>query len=289
MSALEKGRNWGFKGPETVILARITEWLGGKTFPIDGGISIHTDFEPELEKLCANNWDERFPPAHLKLQKAGFVDTRWVGGRRCRWAPTTKFHEPVEHIFGDRETMHAVFVDDDRPGAPLYGDDKELLQHRKAVLATEHLLTEIYPHSWVRLYPMMNPDQSPDGIWYSQSGDVLAYVEAVGDHNNLKSCKNKFLSWAEQEIPVIWVFANRSMMIEMWNKVERETNIGLDRGEFGGDTSNWSPIRVNARLRRTRDGGGPYDSIDCCWTVGGVVRGGADEGEELLEANNIIS
>jgi len=59
-------------------------------------------------------------------------------------------------------------------------------------------------------------------------------------------------------------------------------------GQFGGRPSNWSPKRVNDRLRRSREGRPNYDSHDVVWTIAGVVDATRIRAFRLLEENNII-
>lgn len=79
------------------------------------------------------------------------------------------------------------------------------------------------------------------------------------------------------------------MMIKTWNHIERNSGLNLDGGEFGGDANNWPPRRVNQRLRRTREQQDNYNGIDCCWTIGGVLRAEPSDGVEFLKRNRIIS
>jgi len=99
----------------------------------------------------------------------------------------------------------------------------------------------------------------------------------------------KFEQWrAEAAGPTIWVFENRKHVIRFWNHFIDQGLIETDGGRFGGKVNNWSPLRVNDRLRRSREGPPNYESHDVVWTIPGVLGGGRVDAFELLKDNNII-
>lgn len=291
MGIVDRGKKFGLSQYEVYLLRHILAWLNYYRFEIDGEEkSIATSHEPKLRDLYAKEWTDRDEAAYVNLRTAGIIETRWVAGRPCKWAPTEKFIDVVRHVFRNDEDVYPTWIQHAHPGAPLFGDVTELLTHRKGVLATDSLLDKAVSDSTTTLYPSVDPDHTPDLILQTDTGEVLTYVESLSAHHNREMCRDKFVEWHDEtRVPVIWVFENREMMIETWNHIERRTGIALDKGEFGGDPANWHPNRVNSRLRRTRQQDGPYSSIDCVQTVGGILRADANDGRMLLQQNNIIS
>lgn len=290
MGTIDRGRKFGLGEPEVVLLGYTIQWMNRYLFEIDGDEAlISTHHEPELSELFQDTWTERHKDALVNLRIAGILETRWVAGRPCDWAPTEKYIDVVRHVFDGVEDVYPPWVQHAQPGAPLFGDQNELLTHRKGVLAANHLLQQAVSGTRTTLYPSVDSAHTPDLIWKADTDEVLAYVEVLSEHHDREMCRKKFLAWHDEtQVPVIWVYENRDMMIETWNHIERKTAINLDKGEFNGDPSNWSPRRVNSRLRRTRRQSGPYRSIDCVETVGGILGSDPNDGRRFLRRNNII-
>jgi len=76
-------------------------------------------------------------------------------------------------------------------------------------------------------------------------------------------------------------------MVRFWNYFIDHGLIDLDGGRFGGRPENWSPKRVNDRLRRSREGRPNYSSHDVVWTIPGVIEASRIDAFELFKDNRI--
>lgn len=289
MSVLERGERFGLNRTQLKVLKWITLWFNLRWLELDDRrMSISADHEPDLETLCSHEFEE-LGLTEYHLRSKGLIEEQWIAGRPCAWAPTDKGLRAMEYIFEEEEGMYPSWRENSRNKPPLWRDGNEKLPHRKGVCATAHVLNEAKSQSSVRLYPGFPSNHRPDVSWIDGSGEKLAIVEMVSDHNDLTSLKEKYLDWNQSHsIPVIWIYENREAMIAMWNYIERETTLGLDGGEFGGEKSNWHPERVNAKIRRTRRKRDHYNSIECVQTLGGVLNSDPDEWERFLQTNHII-
>jgi len=77
-------------------------------------------------------------------------------------------------------------------------------------------------------------------------------------------------------------------MVRFVNHFVRQKWIELDNGLFGGNPSNWSPERVNDRLRRSRNGRQEYHSHDVVTTILSLLEADPVQTHEFAKANNII-
>jgi len=157
-------------------------------------------------------------------------------------------------FFSDHEKLYPDWAGDEHTRPPTFRDGSELLQHRKGVLASKHLFGSLERVTFVDTYPRVNLPQRPDLRLFSH-GDQLARLEVLTHHRNTDTWESKFEQWrAEAAGPTIWVFENRKHVIRFWNHFIDQGLIETDGGRFGGKVNNWSPLRVNDRLRRSREG-----------------------------------
>lgn len=291
----EKAQTYGLEPADVYILSHVTAWFNGKKYRIhDRPISIATEYEPTLRQLCGDDWKSSFDEAHERLIERGLFKSEkrdenvYVAGRRCRWAPTENCMQIIERIFSDQEQIYPAWVLDEHTRPPTFRDGSELLEHRKGVLASKHLFGSLERVHGVDTYPRINLPQRPDlRLW--KHGDQLARVEVLTNHRNSDSWETKFEKWRLEEAgPTIWIYENRENMIRFWNHLINKGLIDLDGGRFGGRAKNWSPLRVNDRLRRSRKGPMDYESHDVVWTIPGVIGGDTVDAFELLRDNNII-
>jgi hypothetical protein len=290
MSVFERGERFGLTRGQMNALKRITRWFNFHWLNLDGEkVSIATDHEPSFETLCSEiNDDLGLTEYHLESQ--GLIEEQWIAGRPCSWSPTEQGLTAMEYVFRRDHDVYPTWGEPRQDGAPLFRDGNERLIHRKGVCAAAHVLGELVPKSRVYVYPERFPrDHRPDLTWVDGSGNELAIVEMVSDHNDLQSLAAKFRDWRHSQFPVIWVFENRKAMVSMWNYIERERRLDLDGGEFGGKRSNWPPKRVNAKIRRTRSETENYNSVDCVQTLGGILNSDLKQWKRFLERNHIIS
>lgn len=289
MSIFERGKRYGLTRIQVKALYWITSWFNFYRIKVgdEERPSIGTDHEPDFETLCSN-LDGDLGLTEYQLQSKGLIEERWIAGRPCSWCPTEQGLEAMEYIFEHRDDVYPPWAEKDQDGAPLFRDGSEKMLHRKGVCATDYLLNELGGRT--KIYPNFPVPYTPDTTWVNESGEELAHVEVLSCHNDLESVKNKWLTWVHpDDPPVIWVVENREMMVRMRNHIQRNTGLDMDGGEFGGDANNWSPKRVNQRLRRTRRQQDDYNGIECCWTVGGVLRREPSDAVEFLDRNNIIN
>ncbi len=294
-SSFDKAQTYGLGRNELVILFYVTAWFNGKSFPIhDRKTSIGSDFEPTLRQLCGDDWKPEFDQAHERLIKRGFFKSEdrdenvYIAGRRCRWAPTETCMQVIEHIFSDEEQLYPAWALDEHTRPPTFRDGSELMEHRKGVLASKHLFGRLERVSGIDTYPRVNLPQRPDLRLWSH-GNQLARVEVLTNHRNSDTWVRKFQKWrAKTAGPTIWIFENRENMVRFWNYLIDHQLIDLDGGRFGGRAKNWSPRRVNDRLRRSRNGRPNYGSHDVVWTIPGVVGADLVDAFELFKTNNII-
>ncbi|MUW13269.1 hypothetical protein GJ633_00360 [Halorubrum sp. CBA1125] len=290
----DKAQTYNLSRAEVIILFKVAAWFNGMTFEVhDHQCSISTDYEPTLRQLCGEHWEPGFDEAHDRLiQRELFKSENrgenvYIAGRRCRWAPTENCMQIIEHIFSDQEKIYPDWVLDEHTRPPTFRDGSELLQHRKGVLASKHLFGGLERVSGVDVYPRINLPQRPDLRLFGH-GEQLARVEVLSNHRNTDTWENKFTKWrSEKAGPTVWIFENRENMVRFWNHLISCGLIDLDGGRFGGRVKNWSPRRVNDRLRRSREGTPNYDSHDVVWTIPGVVGGGRIDAFELFKDNRI--
>jgi len=291
----ERAKRYGLEKPAVVILFYVTVWFNDHTRVIhDRPARISTDYEPTLRQLCGDDWQPGYDDVHERLIDRGLLksdardeDIR-IAGRRCRWTPTDDAFEIIEYLFHDEEDIHPEWVLDEHPGPPTFRDGSELMEHRKGVMAAQHLFGSLERVVTTDTYPRVNLPQRPD-IRLSGHGEQLARVEVLTDHNNTDSWETKFDAWKHPNAgATIWIFENRDHMISFWNHLLTQGLVELDGGRFGGRASNWSPRRVNDRLRRSREGPIPYKSHDISWTIPGVLEGSRVDAFEMLKRNNII-
>lgn len=289
----EKAKTYGLERPEIVILFYVTAWFNGKTVRVhDHPVSIASAYEPTLRQLCSDDWEPGFEKSHQRLIERGLFKSQdrdeniYIAGRRCRWSPTENCMQIIEHVFSDEERLYPDWILDEHTGPPTFRDGNELMLHRKGVLASKYLFGGLERVRGVDLYPRDHP-QRPDLRLFGNS-EPLARVEVLTNHRNTDTWVNKFAKWrGEQAGPTVWIFENRENMVRFWNHLIDQGLIDLDGGRFGGRPKNWSPKRVNDRLRRSREGRPNYSSHDVVWTIPGVVGGDRVDAFELFKHNHI--
>jgi len=294
-SAFDKAKTYNLTRGQVILLYRVAYWFNGHPLEfLNRHRSIGSAYEPTLRQLCGNVWEPEYDVEHEKLIERGFFksDSRdediYVAGRPCRWLPTTKSMQVIQHIFSDETDLYPDWRLDEHPRPPTFRDGDELLEHRKGTMAARHLFKQCERCTGADVYPRIDIPHRPDlRLW--RAGDQLARVEVLTDHNDRSSWQEKFIHWTQPTAgPTIWIFPNRSTMIDFWHHMIRHTTLELDGGRFGGKKNNWSPRRVNDRLRRTRNSPAEYSTIDACWTVGGLIEAGLVDAFEFLDRNNII-
>ena len=298
-TAYEKAQTYNLSREQVVILYRVAYWFNGH--PLETA-SQHTyignAYEPTLRELCGGAWEPEYEVAHQKLIDRGFFKTAdgddkedkeiYVAGRRCRWLPTAKSFKVVEHIFSDETDLYPGWLLDEHSRPPTFRDGSELLEHRKGAMAARHLFKRCERCTGSDLYPRIDVAHRSDLRLFG-AGDLLARVEVLTNHNDRASWKKKFIHWSDPAAgPTIWIFANRETMVNFWNHMLRTTTLELDRGEFGGESKNWSARRVNDRVRRMRQSADYDVSVDASWTIGGLIEADRVDAFEFLNRNNII-
>lgn len=293
-SPFEKGQTYGLTPPEVRILFKVTAWFNGLTFKVhDRPYSIATEYEPTLRQLCGESWEPDWDDAHDRLTDRGLFksekrgENSYIAGRRCQWAPTQNCLQIIEQIYTDQEKIYPEWVLDEHTRPPTFRDGSELMQHRKGVLAAKHLFGQLQRVTGVDTYPRVDLPQRPDlRLW--RNGEQLARVEVLTNHRNTDTWEQKFEKWrVETAGPTVWLYENRENMVRFWNHLIDHGLIDLDGGRFGGRVSNWSPRRVNDRLRRSREGRPSYCSHDVVWTIPGVVSADPVDAFELFKDNRV--
>jgi hypothetical protein len=160
------------------------------------------------------------------------------------------------------------------------------------MVATQSL-RKLKPDYHCERYPRVNSPERPDSLLWGTQAKPLAQVEVLTEHGNSDTWEQKFGAWGpDQPWPTIWLFENRPAMIKFWNHLVRNGLIELDGGRFDGRTrekkKRWSPVRVNDRLDRSRDGPQNYESHDVCWTIPGMLQADIVEINEWAKERNII-
>lgn len=294
-TAIERASRFGLEKPAVQILYYVTAWFNDKPFEIhDRTVRLSTHYEPTLRQIMGDVWQPHHDSVHEDLIDRGLFKSAareeniYIAGRRCRWAPTEDAFEIVEYALKDLDRLYPTWVLDEHPGPPTYRDGSELMQHRKGVMTARRLFGSLERVVTTDTYPRVNLPQRPD-IRLSGHGEQLARVEVLTDHNNTDSWENKFKAWKSPKAgPTIWIYENREHMVKFWNYLIRQGYVELDGGRFGGRAKNWSPRRVNDRLRRSREGTMNYNSHDVAWTVPGILEAHAVDAFEMLKRNHII-
>lgn len=290
-SPFDRGKQFGLYREQVVILFYVTAWFNSKTLTLnEQRVTIGSAYEPTVRQLCGDDWEPAFDQAHEDLISSGFLKSKerdedlYIAGRRCRWLPTEKGMKVIDHIFKHEERLYPDWTLDEHTRVPTFRDGSELMEHRKGTMAASHLFGQLTRCSSTDVYPRIEVPQRPD-LRLGGHGDLLAQVEVLTDHNNRSSWKNKFMHWTHPNTPpIIWIFPNRPMMVTFWNHLLTHTTLELDGGRFGGENkNNWSPRRVNDRLRRSS-----YGSTDACWTIGGLIEADSVDAFEFMKRNNII-
>lgn len=292
---VEKAQTCGLTEDAVSILFYITGWFNGKAVTVhDKSVTIAIEHEPTLQQLIGDDWKPHYDEVHEHLTDRGLFKSEgreedvYIAGRRCRWVPTQECMQIIEHIFSGEDLLYPEWVLDEHTRPPTFRDGNELMEHRKGVLAAKHLFNNLTRVTGIDTYPRVDLPQRPDLRLWGRGGDQLARVEVLTDHRNTDTWVQKFEKWRIKEAgPTIWLFENRKHMIRFWNHLINERIIDLDGGRFGGQPTNWSPRRVNDRLRRSREGVPEYNSHDVVWTIPGVVDGDRVDAFELFKANNI--
>lgn len=286
--ALEKAEIFDLTYEQVIILFHIAAWFNGHPAEVRGNeVSIGSGLEPTLPQLCGNEWTRRFHEHHQQLVQRGLLreDTGdgsvYVAGNRCEWLPTRDGMQVIEHLFSHRDDVYPEWFHDHLTRPPTFRDGEELLEHRKGTMVAKYTFLQ---NTWyvtkVGVYPRFR--NSPD-LHLFRKHKLLAYVEVQTDHHNAESRTRKFNHWTEDEnVPaVIWIFPNRTVMIETWNRLVADGHITLKGGMFDKPADNWPPQRVNDRLR--------YSGLDhCCLTIGGMLRAGEAAVSEFLHKNCIL-
>lgn len=292
---VDRANRYGLKKPAVILLFYVTAWFNNKSIAVhDRTAMVATDYEPTLRQLCGDDWKPAFDDVHDHLIDRGLFKSAdrdedvYVAGQRCRWVPTEDCLQIIEYIFKDEEQLYPDWILDEHPRPPTFRDGSELLEHRKGAMAAKHLFGNLERITSVDTYPRIDVPQRPD-LRLSSHGDQLARVEVLTNHRNSDSWESKFETWSVKEAgPTIWLYENRENMVRFWNHLIDHDLLDLDGGRFGGRPQNWSPRRVNDRLRRSRTGRPNYTSHDAVWTIPGVATGDHVDAFELLKRNNII-
>jgi hypothetical protein len=289
-SALEKAKQFGLPREQVIILYHITAWFNQRVFEIRGRkVSIATAHEPPLRQLCGDDWDPSFDEHHEALIDRGLLkaDTGgasiYVAGRRCRWLPTRDGMQVIEHLFSHRDDIYPNWVHDNHTRPPTFRDGEELMEHRKGTMAARFTFKQLEEYvTGASVYPQFSNSNRPD-LRLFNGGDLIAYTETQTDHNNSQSRVEKFAHWRKHSSapPVIWVFANREVMVNFWNDLVTNGHVTLDGGRFTEPANNWSARRVNDRVRRS-------GLRQFSWTIAGVLNADAVDAFEFLKRNNII-
>jgi hypothetical protein len=285
----EKAEFFDLNVAQVKILYRVTAWFNRKVFKIhDKKVSIASRYEPTLKQLCTGIWEPEWSREHQELIERGLFKSPdrdediHICGRRCEWLPTEDCLQVIESIFDEEKSLYPRWILDEHTGPPTFRDGNELLAHRKGVCRAAHLFGQLERVTSTDLYPSDQPDRAD--LWLSGSGEILAQVEVLTNHNNRDTWTKKFVRWRDPGYgPTIWIFTNRESMVQFWNHLQRHGYIELDGGMFGRMPSNWSPTRVNDRLQRSRKGPMDYKSHDLVLTLGGLMQAGKVRAFELFD------
>lgn len=286
----KKAQQFGLPREQVVILLRITQWFNRRVFEINGSkISIASAHEPTLRQLCGDEWDPSFNDHHEALIQRGLLKADsggasiYIAGQRCKWLPTRDGMQVIEHLFCHLDDIYPDWVHGNHTRPPTFRDGEELMEHRKGTMAARFTFKQVKEYvTGASVYPQFSTSNRPDLRLYN-AGDDVAYIETQTGHNNSQSRVEKFQHWRKHSSapPVIWVFASRSVMVEFWNDLVTSGHVALDGGRFTGPANNWSPKRVNGRVR---DAG--IDQYS--WTIGSVLNAGEGRAFKFLKQNNII-
>lgn len=147
------------------------------------------------------------------------------------------------------------------------------MNHRKGVEVAYQALAAL-DQLQLKRYPQTPDSEHADLHVFDRKGGLVGRVEVLTSHNNRDSWEAKWRAWSERTAGTsVWLFTDRSTMTPFWNYLQAtDAEIILDGGEFGGNANNWSAVRVNDRLHRSRQGPARYQSLDACWTVAGMLE-----------------
>jgi hypothetical protein len=238
---VERGqRYYNLPREQVIILYRIALWFNCYPFEIRGNrASIARSHEPTLRQLCGKYWSPEFDDHHqdlidreiLKADSGG--SNIYVAGRRCKWLPTRQGMQVIEDLFRDINNVYPSWVQDHHSRPPTFRDGEELLEHRKGTMAAEFTFSQVEEYvTTTDIYPRFSIPNRPDLRLFS-GADELAYVETQTGHNNAEGRTEKFKYWRESSAPpVVWIFANRTTMVNFWNRLVIDGHIELDGGRF---------------------------------------------------------
>lgn len=292
---LKRANRYSLEKPAVYILFHVAGWFNNMPVEVhDRTVRLATSYEPTLRQLLGDTWQPHYDNVHEQLIERELFKSKdrgedvYIAGRRCRWAPTENAMQIIENIFHDDDRLYPGWVLDEHSRPPTFRDGSELLEHRKGTIGAKHLFGGLERVVTTDTYPRIDVPQRPD-LRLTGHGEQLARVETLTAHNNTDSWESKFNAWKHPKAgATIWLFENREHMVRFWNHFVTERTIELDGGRFGGRPSNWSPRRVNDRLRRSREGAMNYDSHDVSWTIPAVVEADRVDAFNLLKRNNII-
>jgi len=194
-------------------------WYNGKIFRRDNkNLSIGTNRPPKLQTLlgCSEKeYESQIKPAYDEL-----IDQGWVRGfenpefilrKQVPWAPTKSGRAAIGDLF--REEFSDEFSDSVfHYHSGLVGDWDETLTHRTMVeVASEFFFLERQVEGEstpeMQRYPGKHGQHRPD------LGDGNFGVEAITDHNDLKSIGDKYQHFTQEYASVFkniwWIFDNR--------------------------------------------------------------------------------
>jgi hypothetical protein len=260
------------------ILNAIAHWFNGYTFETYlGELQLGCTHEQDIEvhTSAITEWTDDHRLAFQGLKDANVFkpeEDAYIAGRRCDWLPSSDGINLIEDVFEPATTVYPPWQDEHHTSPPLFRDGAELLRHRKGVETAAQTLGELPKAGNFHRYPAGGDEKDRADLHiYNRDNQPFLRVEVLTDSNNRGSWQSKWERWTEKTRPRnVWIFQNRQAMVKFFNHMHRHTDLFLDRGEFGGNPSNWSPKRVNDRLDRTRDRTN-YSSMDFAWTTSGLL------------------
>lgn len=305
-NALQKAQRIGFGSVETVIMWVVLCWMNRKTFDVGGqSLRIDRDYEPSLQELVeatGQEWSDEFEAAHKRMRDSGVFKTRqnddqpYCAGRYCKWMPTENFLEVARTVFDEFESAYPFWHRAWRSGAPIFGDGNELLNHRKGVLVAWHTLSDLPWISKAELYPEESGVKADLITHRDDVHGVNGRVEVLTGNNDSDRWVNKWEAWATTDIPTVWVFKNRTAMVDFFNTiighddlVNTDAALILDGGTFTGNPNNWSASKVNDRLKQSRKSDGYYvPTHDLVCTLPSLLEADTDTVQEWCQKYRVF-
>lgn len=290
----------GLRRAHVRILHAVAGWFNGFRFDVHGGKrSVGTHHEPTLRQLClaGNRWGDGYEQVHHSMIDRGLFKSEgrdenvYIAGRRCEWLPTKLCMRIIEQVFKYEDGLYPRWATQDHSRPPTFRDGSELMPHRKGVYVAAKAFGRYNAVDGLRVefYPRVDVPQRPDLRVFGKQGPPLAKVEVLTNHGDRDTWETKFDAWSHpNDWTTFWLHENRTGMVQFWNHLVRHGFIELDGGIFTRPPNKWPPVRVNDRLKRSREGRQDYSSNDFSWTIPGLLHADVVDLHEWVKEYNIL-